>query len=1410
MSYLGIDAGSSYIKFWHEDESGSVIDTLFLHHKGAPLKSALSGLVGLRERPKVICVSGLGDMDDATAIPADGLLAEVASIKESYPQRAMLVFGAQTVEFVRFDDKGCILEYHTNASCAAGTGSFLDEQASRLGLDLSRVGSIPILEDAPLVATRCAVFAKTDLIHLQQEGYSAEAMYNGLCRGLVISSLKSVFGGRLPDGDGIVATGGLLANPHFRHFLSRMCPRITVAHNPAFTRARGLCLLARRTALAPSAFHRSAPPRRTVVGADQGTRPLVLEKSSFPGREIARKTDFHGNEVWHELKGRGELACSLGIDIGSTSTKAVLVDGSGRIVLDIYTRTLGNPLEATRRIFAGILDAASGARCSLRISSCATTGSGRKLVGIVVGADLIVNEISAHAKGALSLDPNVRTIFEIGGQDAKFIRLENGRIVDVNMNYVCAAGTGSFVEEQAKTLGMELDEIGDVVMGVTPLPNSDRCTVFMNQEITRQLASGMPRERIMAGVLVAVFRNYITKVVGTRPYARDSIVFQGATARNKGLVAALEQLTGARVLVSPFCHVMGAYGAALLAQEKRKPSSSFKGFTIGVATVRESTCRGCENACRITHVESGGGKTSWGHLCGKEVGDTSRGRRENAFVAERNRIAQRYASPYLTGKRPAVKMPALGLNDEFAPYVGEVLNVYGLDLEVVRPSRAEVASELASFGTGDFCYPVKVAMASARAIQRKSPSSLVCMPHLIQDNKNPSIHPRSLYCPFISALPCFVRPEEKARSVIAPVIDLNSSIEKQAASIQLGLAEAGLFSTETRLVREAVRRGIELVEAYRQELARRLCTLLEERDEGRGVIVLFGRPYNLYHPVLNLGIPELVESLGYTVVTLDAVPDDVGASEVCTMFPDVYWAQGLKILRKAISVRRRAHWFPLLITNFSCGPDSFLLTYFEEICRGKPYLILELDEHGSATGYQTRIEAFFDMIEQHRPGLDQGPPSIGRRRIRYRLNDVPAGATLWIPQIHPYTPQLWSAVLASTGIDARPLGHETAAECTYGRSLCRGSECLPAAVTTGRFISEIESSQPEGKLHCLFMPRAEGPCRFGQYATLQSLVIERKGINGALIFSPTSEDGYAFLDRSTELAVWEALCLGDALYKLRCRIVPYHDRPEEAQTLIDEALAEICDAIRRGKDWKDTARALGGALGAHTCIERPGKPLVGIVGEIFVRMNLFSNQDVVKVVEKYGGEAWLSPMSEWVHYVWRLLSLKSSFFKGLLRRLKARYLHHVEQSVMGLFSPVLDDRHEPPIDEVLDKGKSFIPVAFEGESILTLGRAMLFAEGGARLIVNCSPFGCMPGRITSYLFQTFAQSFRVPVVNVFFDGTGEAAEQVGVYLRSLTHGDEPTCQAGSVFRRPPAAPPPARRGGRRLDAAENRGISQEG
>ncbi|MEJ2068683.1 MAG: acyl-CoA dehydratase activase, partial [Deltaproteobacteria bacterium] len=313
------------------------------------------------------------------------------------------------------------------------------------------------------------------------------------------------------------------------------------------------------------------------------------------------------------------LEAFLGIDVGSTTTKLCLINNEGRVFLDIYRKTDGSPVTATQRLFQALMRIEIERNVFFKVRGCVTTGSGRSLVGRIVGADDVVNEITAHAQAALWMDPGIETIFEIGGQDAKYISLKGGEAVDGNMNFICAAGTGSFLEELAGRLGVRVDDIDKKTMGLRPPCSSDRCTVFMEQDIDRLLVQGFSAAECLAAAVYSVAENYLNKVVGNRPVSKKRIVFQGATARNRALVAAFEHLLKVEVVVSPYCHVMGAFGAALRAREKfpfGAHRTRFRGLDLATRAIHyeHGHCALCSNRCRITHarIEGERERPSWG------------------------------------------------------------------------------------------------------------------------------------------------------------------------------------------------------------------------------------------------------------------------------------------------------------------------------------------------------------------------------------------------------------------------------------------------------------------------------------------------------------------------------------------------------------------------------------------------------------------------------------------------------------------------------------------------------------------------------------------------------------------------------------------------------------------------------
>jgi predicted CoA-substrate-specific enzyme activase len=643
---IGIDVGSRFLKIAILTPDTEPSFPTCISHGGKPLaalRDTYHDLALHTHSELAITGSGGDSLGSLLGIPVtDFCKATILGVRSRFPEvRNILDIGAGSVTLIELTEAGELKDVSTNSLCAAGTGSFLDAQAVRMGVKLEESRSFASTADPPAIATRCAVFAKSDLIHRQQEGYGKDALWCGLCRGLSSTLLQTLLKGRRLKGLTVV-TGGVARNQEVIRWLRALSDsEIETFEGAEFAAALGAAEIASRNGRFPPL--QFPPDGMEEQGLRTGSRrpPLELRKTDYPSFRVEESwVDEMDNEIRITRWPRDKVVTGyLGVDVGSTSTKAVLIDEDGSVLVDVYRKTSGDPIGATKALFSALQEIARSRDSRMEVKGCGTTGSGRKLVGAVIGADAVVNEISTHLAGANATDPDIDTIFEIGGQDSKYIRADGGIMRDSNMNYVCAAGTGSFVEEQAIKLGYKVDEIGEMVMGLAPPHTSDRCTVFMEQDVERLIRQGHTPPEALAAVMYSVVENYLQKVVGNRPYSREAVFFCGATARNRGLVAAFEQLLGARVVVSPYCHVLGAFGVALLTREQVRregrdsrfkgpasggeaQASRFKGLDLSKReiTLTQEDCTLCENACRITyaHIQGEEEAPSWGYLCGRD------------------------------------------------------------------------------------------------------------------------------------------------------------------------------------------------------------------------------------------------------------------------------------------------------------------------------------------------------------------------------------------------------------------------------------------------------------------------------------------------------------------------------------------------------------------------------------------------------------------------------------------------------------------------------------------------------------------------------------------------------------------------------------------------------------------------
>jgi predicted CoA-substrate-specific enzyme activase len=1391
-SRIGIDIGALFLKAVRIDSSSSPVRWFYRSHQGGPgkvLEEALTELEATSEDAIGITGSAAGLFADTLGIPLlDITRCQIKAVRSVLEGAAYIIdIGGGSVTLVQLDSEGRFQGYATNSLCAAGTGSFLDEQAGRLGVSYDDMRGFESVKEPPTIATRCAVFAKSDLIHRQQEGYGKDAMWSGLCRGMTRTLLGTLLNGKPLDGPTAVI-GGVAQNREVIRWLKAAYPEyIRVPEKPHLAAAVGAALLSRRP---DHEVPRPIPVQQAHI-EDTGHHewPLTMETSVYPSFEAVESyIDDDENEVRVLIPLEGDsVSGHLGVDIGSTSTKLALVDDRDRVVLDIYRKTAGDPIGATQLLFRSMLTLAERKGITFEILGVGTTGSGRKMVGKVIGADCIINEISAHVAGAVRTDPTIDTIFEIGGQDSKYMHVVDGHIRDSNMNYVCAAGTGSFVEEQAKKLGYPVDRVGPAILGTRPPRTSDRCTVFMEQDVAKLVQSGVTPEEALSGVLVSVVKNYLNKVVGNRHRSREKIFFQGATARNPALVAAFERLLGVTMVVSPYCHVMGAYGVAMLTRqvmaEQGRAETSFWGLDLDKRRicVRKETCDLCQNHCTISFADIEGVRESpsWGYMCGRDPEEKKvRVNPHEKALRTRMRLWRETGA----GMKPPDDAPVVGIPQALTTYTylplwQRFFNRLGYKVVLSGLTNDDIRTLGNRLCGAEFCFPAKMAMGHVAKLAQKEGVDFILVPYMVAET--PGAHTTSSkFCPYAQSLPSYARTALQVNGIdtsriLSPVVDLRS---RESRIIKL-LAEAfsGPLNRSRRQIQRAWKEALQTQRTFESRCRAEGRKFFDQAAEkGIKLLVLAGRPYNNFDTGLNLGLPQKIAEQGRMVVPLDFVDADV--SRLGERYCNLYWNYGQKILATVQEVAHRDDLDVVLLTNFNCGPDSFLLTYTEEILQNRPFLALELDEHGADAGYMTRVEAFCDVLRQ--------PRSTPKPRTPFKPEPKDfKDYTVWFPPMHPLGTPFSAAAFRRHGYRSEPLPPEDQESFELGRAHTRGSECLPTALTLGAFLKVLR--EHPGEKHALFMPTAEGPCRFGQYCTLHRQVLDRLGYRDVPILSPSSFNCYQGVEEACRRSIWKGLLAADVVFKAACKVRPYEVRPGETNEVLEEEKRRLVDVMVLGGDLAREARKSIDRLAA---IETAGpkKPLVGVVGEIYVRCNEFANEHVIDAIERFGGEAWLAPMGEWILYTAATQSIafyshSRNFAKKWLSDLNNLYIFHQDHRFYQAAGEFLKDRHEPDIREVLEEGTKFMPINFEGEAIITVGRTVKFAHQNAAMVVNCAPFGCMPGTLTTAVFRKLSTELGIPVVSMFYDGHGNQNQRLEVFLNN------------AVKRVPQPAPRPTRR-----------------
>ncbi len=1388
MVFIGLDAGSVSVKLVVLDERAKKLKGYYKRHRGHPLKIALELLeqIDAEGHPSAagpsLSVTGSSGRLIASAFGigfTNELVAQTYATRKLFPHiRTIIELGGEDSKLIILGRNG-IKDFSMNSVCAAGTGSFLDQQAERLRLTIEEFSELALKSKPSRIAGRCSVFAKSDMIHLQQIATPVEDIVAGLCFAVARNFRGSIVRGRTID-EPVSFHGGVAANKGMVRAFREVFGfgQLSVPDDFALMGAMGAALKDRDEGTPhPFDLGRLRSLIESAQFSEYGHRPLISREDGFferhpDGRNVSCMTGDVSDAAAHHPS---RTKAFLGIDIGSISTNLAVIDEDGRLLSKRYLMTAGRPIEAVNQ---GLREIGEEIGDRIEILGVGTTGSGRYMIADYVGADIVKNEITAQATAAAFIDSRVDTIFEIGGQDSKYISLRDGIIVDFEMNKACAAGTGSFLEEQAEKLSISIrDEFAACALSAAnPCRLGERCTVFMENSLMANLQKGADRNDLLAGLAYSIVQNYITKVVAGKPIG-STIFFQGGVAFNKSVVAAFEKYLDRTITVPPHHDVTGAIGMALIAMRQMKDRTTFKGFELSRRSYEVSSfeCKGCSNVCEINRVKIQGedGLLFYGGRCEKYDVKKKRnsaipdlfafreemlwkaydeGRPEVSALQKAARGPASGRGPGIGNLRQKIGIPYIFFFQDYLPFWVTLLRELGFEAEVSPKTNKEIAAIGAESVLADTCFPVKVAHGHIKYLIGKGIKTLL-IPSFINMNTEDEEFERGYACPLTQTIPYAARVAHPETEVIAPLVSLREGKDSLRDEIVRAFKPY-------RIRKSAVSRAMEAAEKAQEEFAAAIKAKGTEvlSSVAGTTVVIAGRPYNAFDSGMNLNIPRKLADLGVQAVPMDFLP--ALRTRIDEKWPNMYWRSGQRILKAARFIREHPHLYALLIGNFSCGPDSFIIKYFREEMQGKPFLQIEIDEHSADAGAITRCEAFLDSVASQTPDKKKPAPKT-EETVRYSARaGHQLSRTVFVPRMADPAFAI-AAAFERCGVPAEVLPESDKETVDIGRRYVSGKECYPCTVTTGDMLKRVFSADFVPDRSAFFMPSGTGPCRFGQYNVFHRMVLDELGYHGIPIFSPNQDSNFyqelGIVGKDFSSHAWRGIIAYELLNKCLRETRPY-EREKGAADALHEQYRERIYASLRGVDGNIETLLRTVRRDFENLPKHPEKkPVIGIVGEIFVRSHAFSNEDLVRKVEMQGGEAWLAPMEEWIYYV-NLMAIR----KALINRdrsaiieilLKKFFQKRIEHRLARLFRGFLKTLDEPDTKEILRKASPYLHDSFEGEAVLSIGKSIDLIERGASGIINAMPFGCMPGTVVTTLMHAVSREYGIPCMSVPYDGT---------------------------------------------------------
>jgi len=1347
---LGLDLGSVSLNCVITDTDNNIVFRKYRRTQGKPIETAIGLFNEITKEfsdatftGAYVAGSGKELIANPTGIfPVNEIVAHATAAWTFYPEvETVFEIGGQDSKFISIgkssSGKHYLKDHAFNELCAAGTGAFLDQQAQRLGVTIEELSEMAsTAKGVASVAGRCSVFAKSDMIHLQQKAVPQDEIAAGLCFALARNYLASLCRGQNPPSP-IIFQGGVAFNKGviraFRELLNLKEDELIVPENSDVMGALGCAVLAGQKSL-----EKELTLNEIVE---------LLEKAPKDGEEDSDLKPLEKIEEVEESKERTtdlKAPFFLGIDVGSVSTKSVVIDSNKNIAASAYVPTAGRPVEAIKNVFEELkkeLDVDE-------ITHSVATGSGRHLAGVLLGGATVIDEISAQAISSAYCFPEADTIIEIGGQDSKFIKLKDGRIDSFKMNRVCAAGTGSFLEEQAGRLGISIRKefAQNAFRSMKPARLGSRCTVFMDSDLVHHLQRGTSTEDLCAGLAYSVGENYVEKVVGSSTFG-EKIVFQGGVARNLAVKKVFEELTGKKVHLHPYPEVSGAFGAALKAiEEFQKEEVILNGFKVSALKIEAQTetfeCRKCENVCEIRKVTVSDGQIAYfGSVCGRfENMSDKMIAADDAFEVREQLLHENVEKGEI--KRGTIGLPYALTMTDYLPFWGTFFNKLGFKTIYSNKTNSKIVDDGQRHVPAEYCFPIKVLFGHVLDLDGKV--DRIFIPHL-RMTVPPKEKDYRYACPYTQAAPYVIRENLETKSSILTLEypldrEMDFWLKDVAKELEIDLNEVKAAhefarNAQKKFENDCLEKGVEILKKLKKE--------------NRRGAVLIGRPYNTTDRHVNMNMARKLRSFGIEPIPYDFLP--MGDDKLPELWSRIRWGYGRKLVQAARVLKKHDFLGVVIVTNFGCGPDAFVDQYLEYELKHTPNIVIELDAHQAEAGLVTRLEAFSENFRIGDgknikvEGRDPGKPRIPLREYVY-----------YIPAFFDHAYALTGALKAS-GCKTVLLPPTDEESWNLGMKHSYGRECHPFVSFIGDLLKASKRPDFDPKTACYFGPSYFGPCLLPQYPIAAHLILERLGLDDVTVVNITDETNMAELGPAYMIRMALGFYTIDRFFKWKTEILLYEKNKGEVEKVYKEILLDLEEGLEKGSFFKRVKKGVK-RLKAIELVKDGTKPKIGIVGDVYTRINEHSNNNLYDKLKNMGYEVWtacsLIDVSfigmEQLHAKQKREGkpVKSFLTKGLLPAIKmARKLvdRHFPKEIR---TP--QERNYHAVEKV---NKKYSNVWIDKALSLNINRIEELHQNGADGVINVMCHNCMLGTVTASLTKSMRKDMDdLPMCSLVYEG----------------------------------------------------------